>query len=212
MIPNGSDIPLFAKPSKTWYPVGVLSTDFMAIYTGTHGMANGLDAVLNAAVILKARNRRDIKLVLVGDGKLKPALQLKAQRLELENVVFHTPVDKQKLSELMASAHVGIQSLENVSAFYFGTSPNKFFDYLAAGLPVLINYPGWLAETITQAGCGYVVKPDCPEAFANALERAASDPEELRVMGRRGYELARSKFSRDLLSRQFIDWIIGTRV
>ena len=52
--------------------------------------------------------------------------------------------DKEKLSGLMKSADLGLQILANVPAFYYGTSPNKFFDYIAAGLPVLNNYPGRL--------------------------------------------------------------------
>lgn len=52
----------------------------------------------------------------------------------ITNVIFHEPVNKTKLAGLMASADVGLQLLANYPAFYFGTSPNKFFDYIAAGL------------------------------------------------------------------------------
>ena len=57
----------------------------------------------------------------------------------------------------MNRANIGMQILANVPAFYFGTSPNKFFDYLASGLPVLNNYPGWLAEMINEYECGYAI-------------------------------------------------------
>src|SRR5690606_6162994 len=131
-----------------------------------HGIANGLNAVLDAAAELKRRGRDDIRLVLVGQGKLKPALQARAQREKLHNVVFCDPVEKPRLAGLLAAADLGMQVLANVPAFYNGTSPNKFFDYVASGLPVLINYPGWLADIITEVDCGYVVPPDDPAAFA----------------------------------------------
>ncbi|MEQ1530096.1 MAG: glycosyltransferase, partial [Methylococcales bacterium] len=88
MIPNGCDITLFNNFDQPWRPESVDPSDFMAIFTGTHGIANGLDAVLNVAVVLKKRNRNDIKLVLVGEGKLKAELMVQAKELELENVIF----------------------------------------------------------------------------------------------------------------------------
>ncbi|WP_447503053.1 glycosyltransferase, partial [Acinetobacter pittii] len=95
------------------------------------------NAVLDVAVELRDRQRTDIKLVLVGDGMQKKVLMERAEKLQLNNVVFHNPVNKEKLAGLMASADIGLQILANVPAFYYGTSPNKFFDYISAGLPVL---------------------------------------------------------------------------
>lgn len=70
---------------------------------------------------------------------------------------------------MVASADVGLMVLANVPAFYYGTSPNKFFDYISSGLPVLNNYPGWLADMINEHKLGVVVSPDNPEAFADGL-------------------------------------------
>src|SRR5690606_4998835 len=109
---------------------------------GTHGRANGHDAVLDAAAVLKARARDDLKLVLVGDGALKARLVERASLERMDNVVFHPLVPKTRLVGLLREADIGIQCLSNVPAFYRGTSPNKFFDYIACGLPVLNNYPG----------------------------------------------------------------------
>src|SRR5262249_49384205 len=75
MIPNGCDLKIFNASSIRWRPNGVRNSDLMAVFAGTHGLANGLDTVLDAASVLKARGRDDIKLVLIGRGKLKPALQ-----------------------------------------------------------------------------------------------------------------------------------------
>ncbi|MFK4204428.1 glycosyltransferase family 4 protein [Acinetobacter junii] len=208
-IPNGCDLDIFASEHQAWRPEGVKPTDLMAIFTGTHGLANGLNAVLDAAVELKKRQRTNIKLVLVGDGMQKKALLERAVELQLDNVIFHDPVNKTKLAGLMASADIGLQILANVPAFYYGTSPNKFFDYISAGLPVLNNYPGWLAELITKEQCGFAVPPENPQAFADALEQAANQRERLIEMGRNGQQVAREQFNRSILSQKFSDWVTG---
>lgn len=209
-VPNGCDLDVFSDSREPWRPAHVRTTDLLAVFAGTHGVANGLDAVLNAAAELRRRNRDDIKLMLIGEGKLKPALQARAQVEQLDNVVFHDAVNKSQLAGLMAAADVGLQVLANVPAFYYGTSPNKFFDYIAAGLPVLTNYPGWLAEMIVQHGCGFVVLPDDPVAFADALEQAASDRHALRTMGARGRALAESEFSRSMLADRWVETLENT--
>jgi len=205
LVPNGCDFSIFEQDVDTWRPEGVEGRDLLAIFTGTHGMANGLDSVLDAATLLKERGRTDIKIALVGDGKLKPHLQTRASKLGLDNVFFHDPVDKKRLAELMKAADIGIQSLANVPAFYFGTSPNKFFDYISAGLPVLNNYPGWLAGMIQETGCGYAVEPDSPGQFADALEAASKDRDGLEAMGEAARRLAHREFDRDNLGCQFVE-------
>lgn len=210
MVPNGCDLELFGGGGEPWRPSSIALADLMVVFAGTHGMANGLDAVLDAAVELKRRGRGDIKLLLIGQGKLKPALQARAQRESLDNVIFHEPVNKARLAGLMAATDLGMQILDNVPAFYYGTSPNKFFDYIAAGLPVLNNYPGWLAELIERHGCGFAVPPAQPATFADALERAAADRGALKVMGERGLALARQEFDRARLADRWVDWLEKT--
>ena len=208
LIPNGCDLEIFSSSVQSWRPDGVGETDLMAIFTGTHGMANGLDAAIDAAIELKKRKRNDIKLVLVGQGKLKSALQAKAEQEKLDNIIFHPPVDKLKLAGLMRSADIGMQLLANVPAFYYGTSPNKFFDYISAGLPVLNNYPGWLADMITNEKCGYTVPPNDPAAFAGALEDAADNRQKLPEMGRNSLTLAKEQFDRNKLADKWINWVL----
>ncbi|WP_180173357.1 glycosyltransferase family 4 protein [Acinetobacter sp. YH12029] len=206
-IPNGCDLDIFAREHASWRPAEVKSTDLMAIFTGTHGLANGLGAVIEAAAELQKRGRDDIKLVLVGDGMQKKTLVEQASQRQLTNIVFHDPVNKTKLAGLMASADIGLQILANVPAFYYGTSPNKFFDYIAAGLPVLNNYPGWLAELIENQKCGFAVAPENPQAFANALEYAADHREILVQMGKNAQQTAQAQFNRQDLSQQFSEWV-----
>ena len=102
---------------------------------------------------------------------------------------------------------MGMMILANVPAFYYGTSPNKFFDYIAAGLPVLNNYPGWLADMIDENKCGVVVPPENPEAFADVLEYLADHPEEMSEMGRNAHALAKQSFDRRKLADEFVDWL-----
>ncbi|MFZ7174287.1 glycosyltransferase family 4 protein [[Pasteurella] aerogenes] len=206
-IPNGCDLDIFAQKTEVWRPTQVANTDLMAIFTGTHGLANGLDAIIDVAIELQKRKRADIKLVLVGDGMQKKSLQQRAKKLQLTNIIFHDPVNKTKLAGLMASADLGLQVLANVPAFYYGTSPNKFFDYIAAGLPVLNNYPGWLAELIEQQHCGFTVPPEDYVSFADALEYAAEHRDELVIMGKNAQALANSQFNRQELSQKFVEWI-----
>ncbi|MEQ1530095.1 MAG: hypothetical protein ABL925_12325 [Methylococcales bacterium] len=104
-----------------------------------------------------------------------------------------------------------MQILANIPAFYFGTSPNKFFDYISAGLPILNNYPGWLAKMIADNNCGYAVSPENPELFADALVNAADNKDELKVMGVNAKNLAVKEFDRNKLSAQFVDWLEGTQ-
>lgn len=207
LVPNGCDMDIFTDSATGWRPEGVAPSDLMAVFAGTHGLANGLDAALNAAAELRQRGRTDIKIVLIGDGQLKPRLLERARLEGLDNVVFSDPVNKTRLAGLMTSTDVGLQLLANVPAFYYGTSPNKFFDYIAAGVPPLINYPGWLAEIVRETASGLAVPPDDASAFATALEYAADHRDELRTMGEKARVLARSRFDRSLLAATFVDWL-----
>lgn len=208
MIPNGCDLDIFGSAAP-WRPEGVGADQLLAVFAGTHGIANGLDAVLDAAAELKRRGRDDIRILLIGDGREKAGLLTRANAEGLSNVIFADPVGKAELAGLLAGADVGLQLLADVPAFYDGTSPNKFFDYLAAGLPVLNNYPGWLAAMIEMEQCGFAIQPRNPLAFADSLEQAADDRAALRHMGQNARALAERDFARDDLARKWVDWVAG---
>jgi glycosyltransferase involved in cell wall biosynthesis len=208
MVPNGCDLELFNPTvGNVLRPEGVWDEEFVAVFTGAHGMANGLDAVLNAARVLKEKGRKDIRLVFIGDGKLKPALVARASREGLENCLFLDSVNKRQLTAYLRGADAGLMVLANIPAFYYGTSPNKFFDYIAIGLPVINNYPGWLAEMITKHNCGIAVEPDSPEAFALALETMADNPERTKKMGVNARHFAEREFDRIKLGNIFVDFL-----
>ena len=210
MVSNGCDHEIFENEDfRPWRPNGIHYSDLMVVYAGTHGIANGLDAVLDVAGELKRRGRFDIKIVLIGQGKLKSFLQFRARKEGLDNVIFLDPIGKVKVGGLMAGADLGLQVLSNVPAFYEGTSPNKFFDYLSAGLPVLNNYPGWIAEIIKENQCGFVVSPNDANECANALEFSAINRESLKGMGQRARSLAHRQFSFNKLADYWVDWVTG---
>jgi len=200
LIPNGCDTDLFLPIEASQRRKGPLR----AVFTGTHGRANGLYAVLDAAQVLRRREEEDIELHFIGNGKEKPGLVERAKEEGLFNCVFHPSMPKSELAVLLPSYDVGLMVLDDVPAFYYGTSPNKFFDYISCGLPVLNNYPGWLAGMIGEHSCGRAVPPRDPEAFADALVALRDDPTERLKMGKASRELALTSFGRALLSSRFV--------
>jgi glycosyltransferase involved in cell wall biosynthesis len=204
MIPNGSDLELFhpSKRVRLTLP-GLGSDDFVAGFTGAHGVANGLDALLDVAAELRRRGDTRVKLAFIGDGKEKERLASRATELGLTNCLFFQPVPKIELGAITASLDCGLMVLRDVPAFYRGTSPNKFFDYLAAGIPVINNYPGWLAGLITEHHCGIVVPPGNTSAFADALQSLAADSARRRAMGAAARLLAEKEFARPRLATEF---------
>ena len=207
IAPNGCNSELFASEATQPLPEipGLPANAFVATFTGAHGLANGLSAVLDAAKELQKRARTDIYIVFIGDGKEKPALVERARREQLDNCLFVDPMRKKVLAQFLCRrANAGLMVLANVPAFYFGTSPNKFFDYLASGLPVLVNYPGWMAEMVTAQGAGVAVPSGDPIAFAEALISMADAIETTTEMGLRGRDFAQREFSQAALAQRCV--------
>lgn len=204
MIPNGCDLAFFATPSvHVKLPLAISDDQLLVCFTGAHGVANGLDNVLDAAALLQQQVADRVIFLFIGEGKEKAHLQQRAQQQGLNNCIFHPAIPKHQLVSVLHQCDVGMMPLANVPAFYYGTSPNKFFDYLSAGLPVVNNYPGWLADMINQYEIGLAVEPDNPSALADAFLSLLKDKSQLQGMGRRARQLAESKFNRDELSDRF---------
>lgn len=204
MIPNGCDLVLFsATELEVSLPFVPEAEQLLVCFTGAHGVANGLDNILDAAAELKRQHIDKVKLVFVGEGNQKAAMQLRAKLEGLDNCYFMDAMPKHQLVALLDMADMGLMPLANVPAFYYGTSPNKFFDYISSGLPVLNNYPGWLADMINEHNCGVAVVPDDPVALARALMDLQKDKSQLQEMGKNALQLAKSQFDRDVLATQF---------
>lgn len=208
MIPNGCDLDIFKPSSRENLSLsGIQQTDKVAVFTGAHGIANGLDAILDAASVLKSRGRKDIVLVFIGDGKMKEHLIKRAEKEELDNCRFYNPIPKKELNRIVAAADVGLMVLANVPAFYYGTSPNKFFDYISSGLPVLNNYPGWLADMIQENNLGVVVPADNPQRFADGLISLLDNNNLKLQCGKNARAFAETYFSRELLADRFVTFL-----
>jgi len=152
-----------------------------------------------------------VRFCFIGTGGLKPHLMERAKNEGLNDYIsWIDPVPKRELARLLPQMDVGMQILKNVPAFYRGTSPNKFFDYLSCGIPVLNNYPGWLAEYINENRCGIVVPPDDPQAFADTVVNMMDMRDELKTMGRNARHLAETTFSRHLLGEKFVETLEET--
>jgi glycosyltransferase involved in cell wall biosynthesis len=209
LVPNGCDISLFEDETQDFsMPFERKEGQVVACFTGAHGLANGLDNILDTAQELKSRADDKIILLFVGEGGVKPSLIERVEKQKLDNCIFLNAMPKHQLVGLLNAADIGLMPLANVPAFYYGTSPNKFFDYISCGLPVLNNYPGWLADMINEHGCGRAVSPDDPKALADALQDMAANKEVLADMGAKAKLLAKNSFNREDLSAQFSQFLI----
>ncbi len=206
LVPNCSDLDLFIPCDESLDDNRFgASDDLRLVFTGAHGLANGLDAVLDTAEVLNKRGETGIRFVFIGSGGKKADLVERSEREGLEDLVtWIDPMPKQELAKILPRMDVGLMILKNVSSFYYGTSPNKFFDYIASGIPVLNNYPGWLAGMIKENKCGIAIPPDDANKFADAIVSLRDNPKQREKMGQAGRALAEREFSRDSLGDQFV--------
>ena len=210
VIPNGSDLDLFSPDvngSAQRKRLG-LGDRFAAIYFGAMGLANGLEYVIEAARILAERHSNHIAIVLLGSGGKRAELEKLAGEYELKNVIFSDPApDKERLAQIVAGCDACL-TIYRASKEH-SWSPNKMFDALAAGKPVLINVPGWLGETIQDNKCGRWVDPRRPGMLADTLEHLAAHPELCRGMGKNARALAERDFARDKLADRLESVLLG---
>ena len=177
----------------------------MALYAGAHGMSNDLGVVLEAGKILEGAN---IQIVLLGDGKEKANLQARADELGLTNVTFAPSVPKSEMPRALAAANACIAILKPLEE-YKTTYPNKVFDYMAAGRPVVLAIDGVIREVVEAAGCGIFAEPGNPSALANAIRNLAEDKEKAREMGLRGRAYLEEHFSRATIGEKLLDLLAG---
>ena len=211
VIPNASDLDLFGPDidgSAQRERLG-LEDRFAAIYFGAMGLANGLEYVIEAARILAERGSNHIVLVLHGSGGKRAELEKMAIEYELKNVIFSNLVpDKGQVARIVAGCDVCMTIYRAAKEHTW--SPNKMFDALAAGKPVLINAAGWLGETIEKNNCGRCLDANRPQTLADALEELAADPELCRQMGKNARALAEREFAREKLADHLENVLLET--
>ncbi|HQI26851.1 MAG TPA: glycosyltransferase family 4 protein, partial [Sedimentisphaerales bacterium] len=210
MIPNASDLDLFhpALDGAAARERLNLGKRFAAIYFGAMGLANGLEYVIDAAKILAAQKAEGIVLVLHGNGGQRPVLEAMVRKHNLKNVVFSDLVaDKNEVARLVAGCDACLTIYRAAKEQTW--SPNKMFDALAAGKPVLINVGGWLGETIEKNHCGLYLDPTRPESLANALVKLSQNPVLCRQMGQNARALAERQFDRAVLANQLEEVLLN---
>lgn len=194
LVPNGADPAMFDPTAKgeAFRVAHSLEGKFVALYAGAHGMSNDLGVLLDAAEMVQGKG---VQLVLVGDGKEKPALMQQAAVRRLGNVSFVSSVPKRGMAGTLAAADACIAILKPLDA-YKTTYPNKVFDYMAAGRPVVLAIDGVIRELVETANCGSFVQPGDPSQMASALLKLAADPQSAHLMGTNGREYVLEHFSR----------------
>jgi glycosyltransferase involved in cell wall biosynthesis len=206
LIPNSADESFFTsegvlemRKSLAW------QEKFVILYAGAHGMSNDLRTVLGAAKLLESQD--NILFVFLGDGKEKQHLIDESFALDLHNVQFLNPVPKTEIAAYFQAATVCLAILKPIE-MYKTTYPNKVFDYMAAGKPIVLAIDGVIREVVEKAQCGLFCQPGNPEAIANAVTQLNAMTESKReAMGARGRHYLQKHFDRKKTVKLFSDMI-----
>ncbi len=172
-------------------------------YFGTHGLANALESFIEAARLAALENI-SVAFVLVGSGPDKKNLEMLAKKLNLTNTFFLDPISKAEIPNALQLFDLLYVGLQKQKLFRFGISPNKLIDYMAAAKPILFAIDAG-NDPVLEAGCGYSVLPEQPEAVVNAIKSfQKTTQEERKQMGLRGYHFVRSNHDYKDLADKFI--------
>lgn len=204
MIPNFSNLSVFHPGDKDPDVVARygLTNKFVVGYTGAIGPSNAVhEQVPEAACVLKERGRDDIVFAIAGDGKSLPVLRELTEGLD--NVLLLGRVPKIEVPALTRTSDV-LMALFGDKPILATNSPNKFFDALASGKPVIVNQPGWTRELVEEAGAGVYVPVGDGVALADAIEALADNPERTAAMGGAARALAEQRFGRDLQAQRML--------
>lgn len=203
LVPNGSNVSMFDPTSDgaEFRHAHHLEGKFIAMYAGAHGLSNDLDVVLDAAALLV--DQPQIAIVLVGDGKDKPKLMARATQMNLPNVLFLPPLPKTAIPQALAAADACIAILKPI-ALYKTVYPNKVFDYMAAGRPVILAIDGVIRQVIDQAQAGLPVPPGNAQALASAIRKLYENRSLGRMMGANGRRFVEKHFDRAIHAQKVV--------
>ncbi|MEK6256024.1 MAG: glycosyltransferase family 4 protein, partial [Chloroflexota bacterium] len=182
LIPNGVDTTMF-DPDADAREIRVNNgweDKFVVMYAGAHGLSNDLGVVLQVANEMRAVEK--VVFVFVGDGKEKTNLQIQAEDLSLNNAYFLPSIPKVDMANMLAAADACLAILKPIK-LYATVYPNKVFDYMAAGKPVILAIDGVIREVVEIAGAGLFVPPGNFLALSEAIQQIMSDRDQAKRMG-----------------------------
>jgi glycosyltransferase involved in cell wall biosynthesis len=171
------------------------------LYAGTHGMAQGLDVVLEAA---KLTSNPEVLYVLAGEGADKEALMKKAAAEAISNVRFLPNQPKSSMPALLNLAYASIIPLKRLDLFK-SALPSKMFESMATARPIVAALWGEAADLIADAQCGLIVPPEDPGAMRDAVEKLAADPGLAATLGASGRRYAVVHYERSGIAARFAD-------
>lgn len=190
-LPNGVNFERFDHPvpleprSEVSKVFEQYREKFKVVYTGAHGVSDGLDLVVEAAKLVQEKSE-NIHFILIGEGTEKSRLKQKAAIFGLANITFCKPIPKQAVPSALLAADCLVFPVRNFNIYSFGISFNKSFDYLASAKPVVMaGNPR--NNIVLDANCGISVESENPEALAEAIiEISQLTEQERRKLGRNG--------------------------
>ena len=208
VIPNGADpaewlVTPLALPEALDALLAGLRAQGQAVvgYAGSHGLANALDTLVDAAALMRTR---DVAFVLVGDGPEKARLEQRARSLNLTNMHFVPPIAKGQIPALIAGLDIAYLGWQRQPLYRFGIAPNKLIDYMMGGCPVLHAVEAG-NDPVQEAGCGLTVAPEDPAAVARGLDALlAMSKAQRRDLGERGRRHALANLTYPVLGQRFL--------
>lgn len=203
LIPNMADCDFFSPETKDTVSEKQFGTSgkFVVSYIGAVGVANGLDSFLEC-VNAARKAQLPIHFFMCGDGAVLDRLKRHAQSLGLINLTFLDFRNRDGVKELLNLTDAVFVSFKQVQVLETG-SPNKYFDGLAAGKLIIINFGGWIKTEIESIGCGFYYNPQQPTDFIKKVSQYLYEGGRLEQAKHYARELAEKKYSRNKLSAEF---------
>jgi len=203
LIPNMADCD-FYKPERKDPALEArfqVQNKFVVSYIGAVGVANGLDYFLECANAAR-KAELPIHFFICGDGALVDRLKKTAQQLSLANLTFLDFTNRKGVQELLNVTDASFICYKQVPVLETG-SPNKFFDGLAAGKLIIVNFGGWIKKEIEENQCGIYCNPQQPTDFGKKITPFLYEQELLSQFQVASRDLAENKYSRKQLSAEF---------